>query len=87
MHVIPRVAVGSGCRVGAGVRIKDSILLANVAVGAHTIIMNTIVDKHSSIGTFTTIYLRQRFLCAMSKLLLPSEVKQWMYLVTPGLQR
>jgi mannose-1-phosphate guanylyltransferase len=46
----PRVVVGPGCNVAAGVRLEDTTLLAGVRVAANSLIKGSLIGWKSSIG-------------------------------------
>ena len=51
----PNVTIGKYVKIGEGARIKDSILLDDISVGAHSVIINSIIGWGTNIGTWTRI--------------------------------
>jgi NDP-sugar pyrophosphorylase family protein len=49
------VTIGKFVTIGPGARIKDSILLDDISVGAHSVIINSIIGWGTNIGEWTRI--------------------------------
>jgi mannose-1-phosphate guanylyltransferase len=48
----PNVSIGAGATIGAGARVRDSILLDSVSIGDHCVVLNSIIDRRSTIGAW-----------------------------------
>nr|CAD7414131.1 unnamed protein product [Timema poppensis] len=51
----PNVSVGPGCVIGAGVRIRESIVLAGANISDHSLVLHSIVGRDSRVGQWTRV--------------------------------
>ncbi|XP_024943480.1 mannose-1-phosphate guanyltransferase alpha [Cephus cinctus] len=51
----PNVSIGSNAVIGAGVRIFESIVLANAQIQAHTIVLHSIMGRNSKVGEWARV--------------------------------
>lgn len=51
----PDVAVGPGCVIADGVRLERSTLLEGVTVGAHSVVLDSILGWQSTVGSWTRV--------------------------------
>lgn len=49
------MTIGKYVKIGAGARIKDSILLDDISIGPHSVIINSIIGWGTNIGSWTRI--------------------------------
>jgi mannose-1-phosphate guanylyltransferase len=49
------VSIGKNVVVGAGTRIKESIILANSVIGKNTLIMHAVIGLDASVGDWTRV--------------------------------
>lgn len=55
MQLGPNVSIGPNAIIARGVRIRESIILANAHIQAHSIVLHSIVGKSSYVGEWARI--------------------------------
>jgi len=51
----PNVTIGKYAKIGAGARVKNSIVLEDVAVEDHAVIINSIIGWSTIVGSWARI--------------------------------
>lgn len=49
------MSIGKNVKIGAGVRIKESIILPNAKINDHSLIMHSIIGWNNTIGSWSRI--------------------------------
>lgn len=51
----PNVSIEAGVHIEAGARVRDSIILSGVTIHSHSCVLNSIIDKNSSVGYWARV--------------------------------
>lgn len=55
MQLGPNVSVGANAMIGPGVRIRETIVLADAQIQAHSIVLHSIVGRGSRVGEWARV--------------------------------
>ncbi len=47
------MSIGEKVKIGAGTRVKESIVLANSSVGQHSLLLYTVIGMSTTVGDWT----------------------------------
>jgi len=51
----PNVSIGKNVKVGAGARVRESILLGNSNIGGHSLVLYSVIGWNSSVGAWSRV--------------------------------